>query len=79
MIARTNRATILLASERCGGMTPMTGMLESVGRTDRGNLRAAFQYLQGVQKKGIERHFTRPYCDGTRGKGFELKESMFRL
>jgi len=39
----------------------------------------AFQYLKGPYKKAGERLFTRACSDSTRGNGFKLKESRFRL
>ncbi|KFQ82973.1 hypothetical protein N335_05546, partial [Phaethon lepturus] len=44
-----------------------------------GHLIAAFQYLKEAYKKGGDRHFSRAYCDRTRGNGFKLKEGRFRL
>jgi len=43
-----------------------------------GNLIAAFQYLKGPARK-LEGLFTRAGSDRTRSKGFEVKESRFRL
>ena len=45
----------------------------------RGDLIVAFQYLKGAYKKDGDRLFSRACCDRTRGKGFKLKESRFRL
>jgi len=39
----------------------------------------AFQYLKGAYKKAGEGLFTRACSDRTRGNGFKLKESRFRL
>ena len=44
-----------------------------------GDLIAAFQYLKGPYKEAGEGLFTRPCSDRTRGNGFELKKSRFRL
>jgi len=43
------------------------------------DLIAAFQYLKGAYKKAGEGHFRRTCRDRTRGSGFKLKESRFRL
>lgn len=60
MTISTNRATILLVSEGCGGINSVTGMLEwkdtdCLGRTGKGHLGVAFQYLQGGGSKERER------------------------
>jgi len=44
----------------------------------RGDLRAAFQYLEWGCKEG-NRPFNTICCDWTRGNGFKLKERRFRL
>jgi len=44
-----------------------------------GDLIAAFQYLEGAYKKDEDKHFSRASCYRTRGNGFKLKESRFRL
>ncbi|GAB0179708.1 hypothetical protein GRJ2_000436100 [Grus japonensis] len=44
-----------------------------------GDLRAAFQYLKGTYKTVGEGLFIRECSDRTRGNGFKLKESRFRL
>ncbi|KAK4827162.1 LOW QUALITY PROTEIN: hypothetical protein QYF61_015116 [Mycteria americana] len=44
-----------------------------------GDLIAAFQYLKGAYKKDGDRLFSRACCDRTKGNGFKLKESRFRL
>ncbi|KAJ7400136.1 hypothetical protein BTVI_107957 [Pitangus sulphuratus] len=43
------------------------------------DLVAAFQYLKGAYKRGGEGLFTRTCRDRTKGNGFKLKESRFRL
>jgi len=43
------------------------------------DLRASFQYLKEACKRAGEGHFTRPCSDGTRGNGFKMEESRFRL
>ena len=45
----------------------------------RGHLIAAFQYLKGAYRKDGEGLFIRECSDRTRGNGFKLKESRFRL
>jgi len=45
----------------------------------RGRLRAAFRCPKGAYKKDGDRLFTRVCSDRTRGNGFKLKESRFRL
>ncbi|KAM9643769.1 uncharacterized protein ACIBXB_012437 [Morphnus guianensis] len=45
----------------------------------QGDLIAAFQYIKGAYKKDEERLFSRPCRDRTRGNGFKLKLSRFRL
>jgi len=45
----------------------------------QGDLTTAFQYLKGAYKKAREGLFTRACRDRTRGNGFKLKESRFRL
>ncbi|KFQ57587.1 hypothetical protein N334_03272, partial [Pelecanus crispus] len=44
-----------------------------------GDLIAAFQYLKGPYRKDGEGLFIRACTDRTRGNGFKLKESRFRL
>jgi len=39
----------------------------------------AFQYLEGVWRKAVERHFRRAHSDRTRGNCFKLEEGRFRL
>ena len=43
------------------------------------DLTAAFQYMKGAYKKDGEGLFPRACSDRTRGSGFKLKESRFRL
>ena len=43
------------------------------------HLIAACQYLSGAYKKGGEGLFARACCDRTKGNGFKLKMSRFRL
>ena len=45
----------------------------------RGDQIAAFQYLKGSNRKEGDRVFRRVCSDRTRGNGFKLKESKFRL
>ncbi|KFQ85052.1 hypothetical protein N337_10017, partial [Phoenicopterus ruber ruber] len=45
----------------------------------QGHLLAAFQYLKGAHKKAGEGLLTRACSDRTRGNGFKMKESRFRL
>ena len=42
-------------------------------------MRAAFQYLKEAYKKAEEGLFTSACSDRSRGNGFKLKESRFRL
>jgi len=55
------------------------GLFSLEQRRLRGDLRAAFQYLKGPYRKAGEGLLTRPCNDGTKGNGFKLKESRFRL
>jgi len=45
----------------------------------RGDLLAAFQYLNGACAKDGENLFSRTCCDRTRSNGFKLREVRFRL
>jgi len=45
----------------------------------RGDLIAVFQYLKSSFKKDGAKLFSRACCDRTRGNGFKLEESRFRL
>ena len=45
----------------------------------RGDLIAAFQYLNGAYKKDGDKVFNRTCRNRTRGNGFKLKEGRFRL
>jgi len=45
----------------------------------QGDLRVAFQYLKRAYKKAGEELFTRACSNRTKGDGFKLKESRFRL
>ncbi|KAK4827190.1 LOW QUALITY PROTEIN: hypothetical protein QYF61_015218 [Mycteria americana] len=45
----------------------------------QGDLIATFQYFRGAYKKDGDKLFSRASCDRTRGNGFELEESRFRL
>lgn len=40
---------------------------------------AVFQYLKEVYETDEDKHFSRAYCNRTRGNGFKLEESQFRL
>ncbi|GAB0179446.1 hypothetical protein GRJ2_000409900 [Grus japonensis] len=74
--------------------TKMIGGLEHLSYEDRlrelglfslqkrrlwGDLIAAFQYPKGAYRKNGEGLFTRASSDRTRGNGFKLKESRFRI
>jgi len=55
------------------------GLFSLEKRRLQGHHLAAFQYLKGAYKKAGEGLFTRAWSDRTRGNGFKLKESGFRL
>jgi len=45
----------------------------------RGDLTAAFQYLEGAYGKDRDNLFSRACCDRTRSNGFKLREGRFSL
>jgi len=55
------------------------GLFSLEKRRLRGDLRAAFQHLQGAYKKDGEGLFTRVCSDRTKGNVFKLKEGRFKL
>ncbi|KAK4805564.1 hypothetical protein QYF61_022599 [Mycteria americana] len=55
------------------------GLLSLGKRRLRGDLIAAFRYLQGLYKQAGERLFTRACSDRTSGNSFKLKEGRFSL
>ena len=65
----------LSCEERLGEL----GLFSPQTRRLRGDLRAAFQYLNQAYKKDRDKLISRACCDRTRGYGFNLKEGRFRL
>jgi len=55
------------------------GLLSLGKRRLRGDLIAAFQYLQGAYKQDGDKPSSRACCDRTRDNSFEVKEGRFRL
>ncbi|KAJ7401827.1 hypothetical protein BTVI_92311 [Pitangus sulphuratus] len=55
------------------------GLLNLEKRRLQSDLILAFQYLKRVYEKGGEGFFMRTCSDRTRGNGFKLTESRFRL
>jgi len=54
------------------------GLFSLENRRLWGDLRAAFQYLNGAYKKAGEELFTRTCSNRTTGNSFKLKEGRFR-
>jgi len=59
-------------AERVGAVQPEKRRL-------RGDLIAAFHYVNGAFKKDGENIFSRACCDRTRSYGFKLRKGRFRL
>jgi len=55
------------------------GLFSLEKRRLRGDLIAAFQYLNGRYKKDGDKLFCSACCSRTRSSGFKLKEGRFRL
>ena len=55
------------------------GLLILRKRRLQGDLTATSQYLMGTLHNDVERLFTRACSDRTRGNGFKMKGSRFRL
>jgi len=55
------------------------GLFSLEKRRIQGNFIAAFQYLNEPYKKDGDRLFYRPCSNRTRGYGFKIQESRFRL
>ena len=55
------------------------GLFSLEKRRVLGDLIAAFHYFKWAYKKGEDKLFSRAYCYKTRGSGFKLKETRFRL
>jgi len=55
------------------------GLFSLQKRRLRGDLIAAFQYLEGAYKKDGDKLFGRACCNRTRSNGFKLREGTFRL
>jgi len=59
-------------AERAGAVQPGEKRLQ-------GELTAAFRYSKKAYKKDGDKPFSRACCDRSRGNGFKLKNSRFRL
>ncbi|KFM03118.1 hypothetical protein AS27_04352, partial [Aptenodytes forsteri] len=55
------------------------GLFSLKKRRLRGDLMAAFQYINGAYKTNGDKLFSRACCGRTRGDGFKLKGGRFRL